>query len=206
MLKQCLILLFLGLCTYNIQGQNFGGGIILGISGSQVGGDNLAGFNKAGILAGVFADKKISNRTAFKMEMMYIQKGSNNPDMNNYDHHNEGLEDISLSYIEMPFIIQYHQNNNLIIEGGIYGSYLIDGYYNDLIGRMPSLQKLFIKYDTGLLIGMSYHYSEHISLNTRMSNSIFPIGAENYNGTNSYNYLNKGKYNSVLSFAINYIF
>ena len=38
------------------QAQEFGGGIILGLSTSQVGGDNLAGFYKAGLLIGIFAN------------------------------------------------------------------------------------------------------------------------------------------------------
>tara|TARA_B100001250_G_scaffold125539_2_gene106761 strand:- start:11806 stop:12426 length:621 start_codon:yes stop_codon:yes gene_type:complete len=206
MLKQFVILLLCGLCTFNIQGQNFGGGLILGISSSQVGGDNLAGFNKAGMLVGVFANRKISNVFGFQMEMTYIQKGSNNPEMKNYNHQNVGVADISLSYIEIPVFIQYQQNNNLKLEGGIYGAYLIDGYYNDLFGRIPSIKNPFINYDTGLLIGISYTYSEHISLNTRISNSIFPIGFEDYDGILYYNNLTKGKYNSVLSFALHYNF
>ena len=60
MKKKFAILLCCGFLTISIQAQNFGGGIILGLSASQVGGDDLGGFNKAGLLAGVFANKAIS--------------------------------------------------------------------------------------------------------------------------------------------------
>ena len=189
-----------------MQAQNFGGGVILGLSSSQVGGDNLAGFNKAGLLIGVFANKSISELLSFQMEMSYIQKGSNNHKMNDPNHPNN-TEDISSSYIEIPFLLQYHQSNKLKIEGGLLIANLIDGYYNDNYGKIEyDNTPPFIKYDVGPLIGIDYAFSNKLSLNTRLSNSILPIGAEDYEHTSTYNSKRKGKYNSVLSFALHYNF
>jgi len=205
MLRKFAILLFCGFLSISIQAQKFGGGVILGLSTSQVGGDNLAGFNKAGLLAGAFVNTPISELLSFQMEMTYIQKGSNNPKMNDAEHSNYLKEDISSSYIEVPLLLQYHQSNKIKIEGGVQLSYLINGYYNDLNGKIPIYSvNPFIKYDFGLLLGVHYKYSEKISLNTRVSNSILPIGEEDYDVENTYNSSRKGKYNSVLSFAIHY--
>ena len=195
------------ICVFsiNIHAQNFGGGLILGFSTSQVGGDNLAGFNKAGLLVGAYGNKSISELLSFQMEMTFIQKGSNNPKMNDAEHSNYLKEDISCSYIEVPLLLQYHQSNKLKIEGGVQLAYLINGYYNDINGEIPTYSvNPFIKNDFGLLLGIDYKYSENISLNTRLSNSILPIGAEDWDIVNSYNSSRKGKYNSVLSFAIHY--
>ena len=205
MLKKFAILLSCGFLSISIHAQNFGGGVILGLSTSQVGGDNLAGFNKAGLLAGAFVNTPISKLLSFQMEMTYIQKGSNNPKMNDSEHSNYLKEDISSSYIEVPLLLQYQQNSKLIIEGGVQLAYSINGYYNDLNGEIPIYPvDPFIEYDFGLLLGIDYKYSENISLNTRLSNSILPIGTEDYDDVNSYNSSRKGKYNSVLSFAIHY--
>ena len=199
------MLLCCGFLSISIQAQNFGGGGILGLSTSQVGGDNLAGFNKAGLLAGAFANIPISKLLSFQMEMTYIQKGCNNPNINNSEHPNYLKEDISSSYIEVPLLLQYHQSNKMKIEGGVQLAYLINGYYNDLNGEIPIYSvDPFIEYDFGLLLGIDYKYSENISLNSRLSSSILPIGAEDYDGLNYYNSSRKGKYNSVLSFAIHY--
>ena len=207
MLKKFTLLLCCGFLTISIQAQNFGGGVILGLSTSQVGGDDLGGFNKAGLLVGVFANKAISPLLSFQMEMTYIQKGSNNPNMTDSEHKDYGQEDISSSYIEIPLLLQYHQNNKLKIEGGLLYADLIDGYYNDLNGKLPiHTVNPFIKYDFGLLLGLDYTFSNKLSLNTRLSNSILPIGAEDYDGVNAYNSSLKGKYNSVLNFAIHYNF
>tara|TARA_B100001758_G_scaffold185010_1_gene161727 strand:+ start:7277 stop:7891 length:615 start_codon:yes stop_codon:yes gene_type:complete len=201
MLKRSVALLFCGFLISNIQGQNFGGGIILGISTSQVGGDDLAGFNKAGILVGVFANKNISQMLSFQMEMKYIQKGSNNPKMNE-----NRIADISLSYIEVPLLLQYQQNSILAIEAGGLLGYLIDGYYNDITSKLESEKNPFIEYDVGLFLGIDYKYSERIHLNTRVSSSLLPIGTEdNFKGLRDlFNSNKKGKYNSVLSFSIKY--
>ena len=205
MFKKYIVCLFLGFLTFSVHAQNFGGGIILGLSSSQVGGDNLAGFHKTGGLIGVFANKFISKFLSFQMEMTYIQKGSDNPDMNDYKHVNYLQPDISSSYIEVPLLLQYHQSEDLKIECGLLAAYLIDGYYNDINGKIP-LEKnhpnMFINSDFGLLLGIDYKLSNTLSINTRLSNSIRPIGNKDYN--NSYNSSRKGKYNSVLSLALHY--
>ena len=56
------------------------------------------------------------------------------------------------------------------------------------------------------MIGLDYKFSEKLSLNTRISNSILPIGEEDYDGVTVHNSNMKGKYNSVLSFALHYNF
>ena len=206
MIKKFAIILSCGFLTFSIQAQDFGGGVILGLSTSQVGGDNLAGFHKAGLLVGVFANKSITELLSFQMEMTYIQKGSNNPNMNNVEHPNYSKQDISLSYIEVPLLLQYHQSDKLKIEGGVLTAYLVDGHYNDFNGKMPNAINPFISYDIGLLLGIDYKYSENISLNTRIGNSILPIGSEDYENQVPYNSSKKGKYNSVLSFALHYNF
>jgi len=207
MKKKFALFIFCGFLISNLQAQNFGGGIILGLSTSQVGGDDLGGFNKAGILAGFFANKSISELLSFQMEMTYIQKGSNNPDMNDYKSKNVGKPDISLNYIEVPILLQYQQNTTLKIEGGIQFANLINGYYNDSYGEITySGTTPFIKNDVGLLLGMDYKFSGNLSLNTRISNSILPIGSEDYNHPGTYNSNRKGKYNSVLSFTLHYNF
>ena len=206
MKKKFALFIFCGFLISNLQAQNFGGGIILGLSTSQVGGDDLGGFNKAGLLAGVFANKSISPLLSFQMEMTYIQKGSNNPKMNDYEHKNPPIPDISLSYIEVPLLLQYKQSEVLEIEGGLLSGYLIDGYYNDLTGEMPNEINPFISYDIGLFVGLDYKYSDKISLNTRICNSVLPIGSEDYSHPTTYNSNRKGKYNSVLSFALHYNF
>ncbi len=204
MLKKFTLSILCGFLYFSIQAQDFEGGVLLGINTSQVGGDNLGGFNKAGLVIGVFVNKSIYKKLQLQMEMNYTQKGSKNPKMNDYNHKNYLMQDISSSYIEVPFLLQYTQSHKLKIEVGAMTAYLINGYYNDLNGEIPNEINPFISYDIGLLIGLNYKYSENISMNTRISNSIFPIGVEDYENQTIYNYSRKGKYNSVLNFTLYY--
>ena len=72
MFNKFSVLIGLLLLGSSVQSQSFGGGTIFGISTSQVGGDDISGFNKAGLLLGVFANRKLSDLTTFQMEITYI--------------------------------------------------------------------------------------------------------------------------------------
>ena len=86
--------IFLVLFCISSFSQNFNGGLISGIATSQVSGDNLGGYNKAGFLFGIYTQYPLSEISNLQLEINYIEKGSNNPKMieNN-------IPDISLSYI-----------------------------------------------------------------------------------------------------------
>lgn len=167
------------------------------MSTSQVSGDNLGGFNKAGLYIGVFTELPISKIANIKMEMNFIQKGSNNPKMNK-----NGIPDISTSYVEIPISVNYYQNELTSIEVGLQTAILLQGHDNDIFGEVPETQSTpFYKYDVGAFIGISRHLSEKLILNSRISNSILPIRPH---ASGSTYFLNRGQTNSVLSFTLNY--
>ena len=126
-MKNKLILCFFTFLTFISFSQNFKGGVIAGVSTSQVSGDYLGGFNKAGLFLGVFTELPISPISNIKMEMNYIQKGSNNPKMSE-----NGFTDISTSYIEVPISINYYQNEITSFEVGIQTAFLLHFSDNDL--------------------------------------------------------------------------
>jgi hypothetical protein len=199
MKKKFTILLCCGFLTINTQAQNFGGGLIAGIATSQVSGDQLGGFNKVGFLVGAFTNKAISPLLSIQMEMTYIQKGSNNPKMNE-----SSISDISLSYVEIPLLLKYQQSNTIAIEGGIETAFLISSSDNDIYGKISATNtREFNTTDIGIFIGLDYSISPRLTLNSRISNSILPIRAHASGATFQ---LNKGQYNSVLSFTLHYNF
>jgi hypothetical protein len=179
--------------------QNFKGGVIAGVSTSQVSGDALGGFHKAGLYLGVFTELPLSPISNIKMEMNYIQKGSNNPKM-----FENNMPDISTSYIEVPISVNYSQNEITSFEVGIQTAFLLNFSDNYLDGPIPTNDQsiAFNKVDLGAFIGMNYHLSDNILLNSRISNSILPVSP--HVGDATYR-LNRGQYNSVLSFTLHYI-
>ena len=83
----------------NSTAQEFNAGILAGLSTSQVSGDNLGGFNKAGLILGGFVNRDINSLLSLQIEMMFVQKGSSNPKPENL------LGEIHLDYIETPIIL-----------------------------------------------------------------------------------------------------
>jgi len=180
----------------NINAQEFKAGMKAGISTSQVSGDNLGGFHKAGLLIGGYVNRNINPLLSLQLEMIFIQKGSSNTNKN------FPIAEIYLDYIEVPLLLIYRQSENIFIESGIHTSALINGYYHDLYGRLENQNK-FDNFDLGFIIGVNYKINNKLSLNTRASNSIIPF-AEHASGQ-TYRF-NKGKYNTGLSFILQYQF
>lgn len=198
-----ITLLICGLLSINSQAQNFGGGLITGVSTSQVAGDMLGGFNKIGFLFGGYTNLSVKENMSLKYEITYIEKGSRNPNMYKSNHPNYEKIEISLSYIEMPLTINLQQKENLGIELGIMPAFIISTSWNSVEQKkqeVPNPQ--YKKYDFGVCAGINYYLSDNIILNTRISNSILPIRPHVSEATKGWN---KGQYNTVLSFTINYI-
>ncbi|MBC8266588.1 MAG: outer membrane beta-barrel protein [Flavobacteriales bacterium] len=195
MKKKFAILLLCGFLISNIQAQNFGGGLIAGVSTSQVAGDMLGGFNKIGLLTGAYTNLKVNENMSFQFEITYIEKGSKNPNIQK-----NAIQEISLSYVEVPISINLQQKENLGVEVGVLPAFIINSKMNDYYSE-TEISPPFEKYDFGVFAGINYHLTNNILLNTRISNSIIPIRPHTSGATFG---LNKGQYNTVLSFAIHY--
>ena len=193
-MKKIFFLIILFIFQFNSSAQEFNAGILSGLSTTQVSGDNLAGYNKAGLIIGGFVNRDIAQSLALQIEMMYIQKGSSNPKVENL------IAEINLEYIEIPLTLVLKSSEKINFDFGIHISALIDGYYKDIYGILEN-QIEFNDYEFGAVVGIAYKLNEKMSLCTRLSNSIIPIA--NHASGQTYR-LNKGKYNTGLNFIISY--
>ena len=96
--------------TSEVKAQQFRGEVTAGIVGSQVSGDQLGGFNKAGLLAGIGVRTSLSEKVEAGFRMLYLQKGSRKPLKN--DGTDSAFYLLRLNYIELPFTIRYHATKN----------------------------------------------------------------------------------------------
>ena len=85
----------------DILSQSFDGGLLAGLTTSQISGDNLGGFNKLGVAIGIFTQRNISEKSKLKFELSYFQKGSKNNNLN------LNLNSFKLDYIDAPFYFSY---------------------------------------------------------------------------------------------------
>ncbi len=171
------LLIFLLVASHSIA-QNFNGGLMAGVAGTQVAGDTYGGFNKAGIFAGGFVNLQITQHSAFQMELEFFQKGSReNPDStNNYDQYL-----FRVNYVELPFLYQYIVNKRFKIEAGPSLGFLI-GYYEEKNsyeiknGNRPANVTFQVN------LGLSVSLSSHWSANLRTNNSMINIRSDNATG------------------------
>ncbi|PKP04789.1 MAG: hypothetical protein CVU11_03495 [Bacteroidetes bacterium HGW-Bacteroidetes-6] len=196
------ILLFCSvmLLFWDSNAQSFTGGFRIGITGTQVQGDNISGFDKAGISAGFLVGIPLDDYSTLDMELLFVQKGSRrNPtkdDLTKYI--------MRLNYIEVPFLYRRMLKKSFGFETGLSFGVLIkntDVEY-DIYGLMPS-RPPFEKYEVAAHIGFRYVIGESSSVNLRYSHSVLPIRP--HPGGVTY-YFNRGQYNLALSLTYEYHF
>lgn len=180
--------------------QTFNAGILAGINGSQISGDGYGGFNKAGLLIGVYSNIDVSPNLNLQFELNYSEKGSRrNPDTENGD---TDFFLLRLDYIEVPIMARWNLKK-FRFEAGVYYSQLISEYIEDENGpfSIPPQLNQFTAYDFGGLFGINYNFTEHLIINWRYNNSFIPVrefdSGENFR-------FNSGMFHSYISVNIRY--
>lgn len=191
------ILIIIIVVPFYSYSQSFKGGILAGVSASEISGDRLEGPNKPGIYAGAFVYHDLTMKSSLQMELNFIQKGSrNNPDTASPEAYL-----LRLNYIEIPFHYRYNFHPKMSLEVGLsYGVLIhkyeqVDGYAYDRITPR------FKNGDFSFNIGFFYSITERLRFNIRYSNSILHVRPH---GSGATYMLNKGQYNEVLSFVFFY--
>lgn len=71
-----IVVVFFLITILEARGQGFRAGVIAGVSATQISGDQLGGFDKAGIVAGGSVSTILSPKFDLQMEILYFQKGA----------------------------------------------------------------------------------------------------------------------------------
>lgn len=194
-MKRFYILFILIFLTQAIYSQRFGGGFLAGLSMTHLDGDNWGGYHKAGFTGGIYTYTKLNKNMDIQLELRYVQKGSqSNSEIPEEYYRSE------LNYIEIPLFLKYHFHSKISADIGIAFGYLQKSTENDGYGELPSDPE-FNKTELSGLIGLEYQLLKRIKFNARFNYSILPV--RDHPGEQTY-YLNKGQYNSVLTFTLYY--
>jgi hypothetical protein len=201
--KYFTIIIFIVFGVITATGQQFHGGVIAGIVGSQVAGDTYSGYKKAGIFAGGYVSLDVSEKSAFQMELTYFQKGSreNPTEKNNYQSYL-----LRLNYIEMPVLYQY-KAGKFTIEAGPSAGFLM-GFYEEVNLEVISDKQGYIKparVTMQINLGFSYFISENIGVGLRTNNSLMNIFSEQQSG-DVWRLWDHGRYNDALVLSVFYQF
>jgi Outer membrane protein beta-barrel domain len=195
-----VVILFLLLFNFSF-GQRFRAGIIGGFIGSQVAGDQLAGFNKSGFEFGGLVSTSLSQKFDLSFEMVYIQKGSKKPinaEQGDFEYYK-----MSLNYIEVPLLLQYNFSKKLKLETGTGIGVLLSFNEEDENGNLTGIyeREPFKKIEWSIMGSLNYMLLDNFYFSLGLGNSILPI--RNYSPEP---HIFRDQFNSVLMFSFKYVF
>ena len=191
---------FFFLISLSADAQRFKAGLRAGIAGTQISGDQLGGFDKAGIVAGGLVSTSLSQKFDLGFEILYVQKGSRkNADPDNGDLVSYLLR---LNYFEVPVLLQWKYSKRFSFEAGPTFGALVGTLEEDEFGKLDQPRD-FSNLELGVGAGMSVHIVDGLYFNLRGTNSVLPV-REHVSGQDYR--LNRGQYNSALFFTFHYIF
>ena len=196
-----VILLFI-VCFSNAQ--SFKGGLVVGLAATQVTGDKLSGYNHPGAQLGVFTELPIGQKSALRMEMYYIQKGSrkNSSDNDPYSYVQR------LNYIEIPILFQFKpfsKQTKLNFYGGLSYAYLFSA--SDYVNGDKQLSYSVDprnSYDFSIHGGGTWNFNEKWTIGLSYSYSILPIRGMP-SGSNMM-YHDRKQYNDVVLISLSRYF
>jgi hypothetical protein len=206
MKKFLLLILILLYCSKSFS-QVFHGGVLAGITASQVDGDGYAGFDKLGFQGGVFIITPITHGIDARMEIKFTSRGAKNPASED----NTGFYKLSLYYIDLPVLAAIKVKQLGSIEFGLIPGYLFAASGENDSGKIPDEYLVdFHKFDLGTLLGISFNVSEKIALNFRYSYSVLSIrdlGSANdyYSWFGNLFGFSEGDYNNYMTLGVNYL-
>lgn len=177
-IKQSIFIIFLlglfDLSSTEVSAQTFKGGIVLGMNGSQLNGDNVAGYNKWGLCGGVSIGVNVSKVLSVSVEMLFSQRGSSEKLSINPLKVKNG---IALNYIELPIILKI--SDYYIEKGDYYRFFAEAGISNGLLVQstidgselVTEVEDQFNKYSISGLVGLGALATKHIAVGVRYVHS-----------------------------------
>ncbi len=185
------------------QAQSFNAGLQFGMTGTQVTGDQLSGFNKAGLFGGAFVNHSAGRLGDFQLELNFIQKGSRknaHPDKGDYLQYL-----MRLNYLALPVFYKFKIKKTLSLELGVEFAYLINSKEFDEYGLMTQALEDFKKYDLSGFAGLGVSFKSNFRFVFRYSYSILPIRPQPP-ANSAPSYYDAGQFNEVLIASIQYQF
>ena len=207
MMNRIILTIVLCLLSTSIFPQRFHGGFSAGLSATQISGDQLSGFNRAGLFAGAFSNVYLGSKSILQLEINFIQKGSRknaNASKEDYVYYK-----MNLNLIEATFAYRFILAKRILIEAGPQFGVLLktdhveDGC--DVSGNLIDLNNRpsFKRYDLSAFGGISYNFFKNFYLTARYSSSIIPVRGERGHPAQR---LDRLQYNSVIVIGLQFEF
>lgn len=216
-----IIVLTISCLCVSAQNSYFGGGVVLGNTFSAMSADNIPGYWKTGITAGLFGNVKLVDnykvRMLLQMDMNFTMKGTRTkPNFGAEGHYRRDKYSLSFGYIEFPLLVRLRfnspktSNDGLWLDIGPSVGFLLYQRTVQIItthgGRGGMRYEWDDLYDLKRLEfalhgGITYVFKRHHGISFRYGHSILPIGVPKREVTSG---LLKKHYNSTFYLTYSY--
>lgn len=177
----------------------------VGITACQVHGDSYNGYNKVGVVAGLYVNAALKEKTSLEFGITFVQKGARknqNPAKGDYRFYY-----LNLNYIEVPLIIRWQPTKFFFTAGGSF-AYLMSYYESSEIGNLTGMFP-FNSTEYSLNLGVGMMITPKIGVEVRTNNSIvtirpWPSTYRPYYNNALARYFNNGSYSNILQIAFTY--
>ncbi len=184
----------------------FRAAVIAGFNGTQVDGDDLAGYRKFGLNAGGAAFVMLPKNFSVNFEILYSQKGSKRA-ANQITIPNT-LSKLSLDYVDVPLIFNYHDKDARGRDVAIFG---IGFVFNSLVrfkaedeyGPVNNAENPYQRFGLEAAANVTFVFAKVVGINLRFTYSITNIVKEPIAISNL---RNGGQRNNVFSLRGMYFF
>lgn len=194
----CIITIF---CSVQTKAQSFKGGVLLGVNGSQIDGDTHSGYDKSGLICGIYTYTALSEKNALQIEIEYIGKGARKKNTET----DPTFYKSSLHYIEIPIFFKRQLKKKIIGEVGIGFGYLLKYSEEDEYGEIPlDKSAQFKPLEISTIVGIGYKISEQLTAKLRFSYSAIPV--VDAPKLQIPQYVDRGAYNNSISIGLCYDF
>jgi hypothetical protein len=201
------VIVIMMLSCLPLSAQRFGGGLLAGITASQVDGDSYSGYNKIGLQGGVFVNTAFKKNFGAQMEIRYAGRGAQKITTTD----DTEVYKLALHYIDLPLMATYTLKKKIIFDLGIVPGYLFAKGGEDNNGKLPQEFLVdFKRVDIAWLVGVNYRITNNLKVNLRYSYSLWSINDNDTTGFyswigNIFGY-RTGDYNNYLTLGIYYQF
>ncbi len=212
MKKYILILsILIGFLLNNVHGQIFKAQIIGGINATQVDGDEVYGFHKAGgnLGLGVMFPIVKNKRLLVSLETIYNQKGASEKKSavdtfsGNYKYR------LFLDYVEAPVMIHYEDKGGWTFGLGFSWGRLVGlkEYENGVrVDSATTTSTVYAHSDWNFLADVRFRIYKQLKFNFRYAYSIVPIRERYYSKSSAFVTPHwRSQYNSMLTFRLIYV-
>ena len=200
MIRSLFLFAFLGLNVIAAAQQQFQGGLVIGVTTTQVSGDGLGGWDKFGVVAGGWVNMPVFAEWSLQLGMNYINKGSKTKrDTINFESFG-----YYLNYVDVPILLQRHLTLRSKFKAdvgfGPYAGFLLNQKIKSN-GIDREVTPPFERYDIGLNASCKLWWSSTIFTSLAFTTSVLPT-RPNPSSVNPGSYYEKGTYNQTIQFCL----